>query len=217
MKLSQLGRCSRHLYQALSLIDEREINSILDIGCGNGRTFYLFDRFKNARLIGIDPNMKALRKAKSKCSAILGSGSSLPFSDETLDLIVEFHTFHHISDYTEAISEVSRCLRKDGYLLMVEAVNDNPVFHFLRDKHPIAKHMPIESNFRFRELINGLEKEGFAVKSKKRFGLLFEFTLGGIPGMPFFIKRFTSTIDEGLERIFGTEYCASCVVLAKKK
>jgi len=217
INLTKLGRCSNYFYKALQTLNSNTIKRILDLGCGDGRTFYLLDGFKDAKGVGLDLDLNGLKKAQKKCLAVLGGGERLPFLDNSFDLIVEFHVLHHIPDYSKAISEVYRCLRKGGYFLMVEAVNDNPIFRFIRDKHPITKHMPIESNFKFQELMNGLEKEGFAIRSKKRFGLLFEFTLGGIPGMPFFIRRFTSTIDEGLERIFGIEYCASCVVLAKKE
>jgi len=31
------------------------------------------------------------------------------------------------------------------------------------------------------------------------------------------IKRLASTMDSGLEKIFRTKYCASCVVLARKQ
>ena len=216
-KLSGLGRCSGHFYDSILSMDSEGVKDILDIGCGRGRTFYLLDRFQEARRFGLDININELRKAKEKCFASLGSGLSLPFKQETFDLIVEFHTFHHIPEYAKAINEVARCLKKGGHFLMVEAVNDNPLFRFFRDKHPIARHMPIESNFMFNELIGSIRNSGLEVRSAERFGILLEFTLGGIPGMPAIIKRAASAVDGFLERFMGTKYCASCVVLSRKE
>ena len=216
-KLNNLGRCSRHFYNALETLNAEGVKNILDLGCGRGRVFHLFDKFKNAELTGLDISVKDLKKAKDKCLAVSGTGERLPFADNTFDLIVEFHTLHHIRDYTKVIADVHRCLKKDGHFLMVEAVNDNPVFRRIRDMHPITEHMPIESNFTFGELVGTLDRKGFSVKSKERFGFFFEFTLGGVPGMPSFVKNLTSAMDERLEKLFGTEKCASCVVLAKKR
>ena len=216
INLSKLGRCSGYFYKALQNLKGDRINRVLDLGCGDGRTFHLLEGFKDARGVGLDMDLKSLKKAKENYLAVLGTGEKLPFSDKTFDLIVEFHVLHHIPDYSNAISQVSRCLRDGGYFLMVEAVNDNPIFHFIRDKHPITEHMPIESNFRFGELVRTLERNGFSVIDRKRFGLFFEFTLGGIPGMPFFIRKLTSVMDEKLEKMFGTKHCASCVILVRK-
>ncbi|OGW74688.1 MAG: hypothetical protein A2Z72_05435 [Omnitrophica bacterium RBG_13_46_9] len=215
--MSKVGRCTRNFDEALRTLDGDSIGCMLDIGCGTGRTLHLLERFKNAKRIGLDIDLRELKQAKTKCTAVAGSGSHLPFADNLFDLVVEFHTFHHIDNYAKAIKEVSRCLRKGGHFLMVEAVNDNPIFRFLRNMHPIARKMPIESNFLYRELIDTLMRNGFAVKSEKRFGIMFEFAIGGLPHVPFFVRRLTSAIDGGLERVFGTKYCASCVVLAQKR
>jgi len=210
------GRCSICFREFLNMLDARSINSVLDVGCSSGRTFHLLDRFRSAFMVGMDIDKKELKKAHDKCNAVLATGLRLPFTENSFDLIVEFHTFHHIPGYTQAISEAARCLKKGGHFLMVEAVNDNPVFRFFRDKHPIARHMPIESNFMFNELMNSLENSGLKVKNTKRFGIFFEFTLGGIPGVPTLIKSLTSAMDGFLEKFLGTKYCASCVILCEK-
>jgi len=211
-----LGRCSRHFYYALSGLGSDNVRKILDIGCGSGRTFRLFSMFGEAVFFGLDVDLLSLLKAKAKCLAVRASGKKLPFAGESFDLIVEFHTMHHIKDYKSVIKEVHRCLAPGGHFLMVEAVDDNPVFRLLRSKHPITDHMPIESNFVFNELTGSLESSGLKIRSAKRFGIFFEFTLGAIPGMPALIERITSAMDGFLERFLGTKYCASCVVLAKK-
>jgi len=214
---AKLGRCSWYFYHALKDLGQESMKRILDIGCGTGRTFRLFDMFGEAVFFGLDIDSFSLEKAKVECLAIRASGEKLPFAVESFDLIIEFHTMHHIKDYKKVIKEACRCLTPGGHFLMVEAVNDNPIFRLLRNKHPITDHMPIESNFTFAELENSLEEAGFSVKTVERFGVFFEFTLGGIPGLPLFLKRIASAMDAPLEKLLGDKYCASCVVLAKKK
>lgn len=214
---TRLGRCTRNFYHALRNIDAGTVKTLLDIGCGEGRTLKLLDMFPGTCRVGLDINMNSLKKAKEKCLAVLASGRALPFKREKLDLIMEFHTFHHIPGYAGAVREVGRCLKDGGYFVLVEAVNDNPLFAAMRRVHPAAKEMPIESNFRFQELLNTLKEKGFSVERHERFGLIFELTLGAVPGMPFFIRKITGFMDNALEKIFGTRFCASCVIVARKR
>lgn len=215
-KAQRLGRGTQEFCRILSTMDAEKMERIVDIGCGDGRTLKHMKRFKNATIIGVDIDAKLLAKARQDCLPVLASGEKMPFEEGSLDLVVEFHTFHHIPDYTRALFEVYRCLKPGGYFLMVDAVEDNFIFKAIRDMHPITEEIPIESKYTLAELTDVLKKNGFSIKEKKRFGLFFEFTLGGIPGIPVFIKRLTSLMDAVLERIFGTEYCATCVILAKK-
>jgi len=215
--MGKLGRCTRFFCNALDKIEKISIKTMLDIGCGEGRTLDLTDRFSGATRIGADINMKSLKKAKEKCLAVLASGKTLPFKREKLDLIMEFHTFHHIPGYEGAVREVGRCLKDGGYFVLVEAVNDNPLFAVMRRVHPVAKEMPIESNFKFQDLLNTLKENEFSVEKHERFGLIFELTLGAVPGMPFFIRKVTGFLDSALEKVFGTRFCASCVIVARKR
>ncbi len=50
----------------------------------------------------------------------LGTAESLPFPDNSFDLITCRYAAHHFSDVRKAVSEVARVLKKDGRFLLVD-------------------------------------------------------------------------------------------------
>ncbi len=101
----------------ISMIRYLGITSILDIGSGTGRC--LIDVMKEVpgiTAVGVEPSA-ALRevgysKGLSTTQLIDGDAMSLPFADNSFDLVCEFAALHHIPAPAKAVSEMLRVARK---------------------------------------------------------------------------------------------------------
>ena len=112
--------------------DKLNINAgdtVLDIGCGEGRhslSIYV-DREVNA--IGMDLSMKDMKTAKSrikdfsitdtnKSSCAFGAGDikSLPFEDNIYDAVICSEVLEHLESLDDAVSEIVRVLKPGGVL-----------------------------------------------------------------------------------------------------
>jgi ubiquinone/menaquinone biosynthesis C-methylase UbiE len=96
--------------------------SILDIGCGTGRTIALLNS-EERNLLGIDiaPNM--LRIAKNNgAKTILASAYALPFEDNSFDAIISVHMGYGFCENRMQMetltNEIYRVLKSDGLALL---------------------------------------------------------------------------------------------------
>lgn len=95
---------------------------VLDLGCGTGRwSGYLASRVHFIE--AIDPS-KAVVAAEQYLASKLNiritqaSVDSLPFADESFDLIVSLGVLHHIPDTAAAIATATKKLKKGGRFLL---------------------------------------------------------------------------------------------------
>jgi len=99
---------------------------ILDIGCGTGRLLRAASlRWPEAQLIGVDPASGMVSEAKRlNPHAIfeLASAESLPFPDQTADLILSSLSFHHWADHQKALHEIARVVRPAGWFCLADHI-----------------------------------------------------------------------------------------------
>ena len=109
-----LGRYDR-LYDVLSKHINNDVR-VLDIGCAMGGFLdYLHAKdFKN--LFGIDPTPKYVNYAKPKGNYTikLGSAESMPFVDNSFDLLVLDQVLEHLVEPRKAFQEAKRVLVDGG-------------------------------------------------------------------------------------------------------
>lgn len=101
-------------------------STILEVGGGNGRfAFYLM---KNGyTVIESDIAVGSVQKTKSIAEKYnipngifaLIDAENLPFKDDSLDGIFMVASLHHLSHPGKAIAEFHRCLKKNGFLLIL--------------------------------------------------------------------------------------------------
>ncbi|MBN3727049.1 class I SAM-dependent methyltransferase [Burkholderia sp. Ac-20379] len=102
---------------------------ILDVGCGQGKSFRLLERaFAPSRIVGIDCHRESLAhaaEAARQCSAPVdlhdGDCARLPLADASVDLVFCHQTFHHLVDQDSALAEFRRVLKPGGLLLFAES------------------------------------------------------------------------------------------------
>jgi SAM-dependent methyltransferase len=92
----------------------------LDLGCGEGRLSRDLKALGH-EVVGIDasPTMvAAARAADPEIDVQLADAASMPFSDESFDLVVAFMSLQDVDDYEGAIAEAARVLEPSGRLCL---------------------------------------------------------------------------------------------------
>lgn len=95
----------------------------LDIGCGTGRDLPLYRT--GAEVVGVDPNLDALRRARRRgprVPLVVARAEALPFRDGVFDTVVSALVFCSVEDPQRGLAEIRRVLRADGRLRMLEHV-----------------------------------------------------------------------------------------------
>jgi SAM-dependent methyltransferase len=113
------------------LIDNRKESYpvIVDVGCGQGRSFRLLkDTFHAQRLIGIDLDDENLRIARQRASDdqtqvefLKSDCATINLPDGVADMVFCHQTFHHLVRQEEALAEFHRILKPGGLLLFAES------------------------------------------------------------------------------------------------
>ncbi|MCD6570638.1 MAG: class I SAM-dependent methyltransferase [Deltaproteobacteria bacterium] len=105
---------------------------VLDAGCGGGRHLSEAFRYSNVTVVGLDLDREDVTKAKNTLrimeyegeggkgpwGVFIGDVTSLPFCDESFDLVICSEVLEHVHDHKKAIAEIIRVL-KPGRLLAV--------------------------------------------------------------------------------------------------
>ena len=97
---------------------------ILDVGCAKGFLLYeLYKLLPDITVIGIDISSYAIHKAKSEVKPYLsiGNAKSLPFPDDSFDLVLAINVLHSLDrdDCLSGFKELERVSRGNAF-----AVND---------------------------------------------------------------------------------------------
>ena len=116
------------LRRVIGLVDQISLKQgtrVLDLGCGAGlATLELSRRKYRVQAMDISENM--LRRAQVNCqqadicegtSFIRGDADSLPFPDNTIDLVVSIGLIGYMSEWRDSIREMVRVTKPDGYLI----------------------------------------------------------------------------------------------------
>lgn len=155
--------------------------TMLDLGCGEGRhIFGLMEKFPDLKCIGLDPHIESLDKAfeglkflesisNTKTNFLSGSAYSLPFSDDSFDLVICSEVLEHLHDYKDAIKEINRVLKPGGqFLASVPAEFPEKICWLLSEayQNQPGGHLRI---FKKNKLIKEVAEHNFSFESSQRF------------------------------------------------
>lgn len=103
--------------------------SILDVGCGGGRTLQkLAVKAPEGRVHGVDPAAGSLRAARQTNASLIREGrvavhqatvSALPFRDAQFDLVTAVETQYYWPDLVSDLREIRRVLNPGGTLAVI--------------------------------------------------------------------------------------------------
>jgi ubiquinone/menaquinone biosynthesis C-methylase UbiE len=148
----------------LSHVSIKKDDTILDIGCGGGRTVSkLAARASEGHVYGIDyspDSVAASQKTNARAIAAgrikiqQGSVSRLPFADNTFDFITAVETHFFWPDLPSDMREVFRVLKPGGsFIVIVEVYKGaNKMLERLAEKHSPIAMMNLLSVEEHREL-----------------------------------------------------------------
>ena len=95
--------------------------TVLDVGCGPGHlTRRLATRGLDATGVDLDPAMidRAASRGDAAGRYVVADAASLPFEDDTFDVVVSTLSMHHWSDAHAGLAEMARVLRPGGRILI---------------------------------------------------------------------------------------------------
>lgn len=105
--------------------------TVLDLGCGGGRSIEYFltkadkvyglDHSKTSVKMASEINKKAIKTGR--CQILIGDVKSLPFEDESIDIVTAFETIYFWNDIEECFKEIYRVLKKDRQFLICNEVS----------------------------------------------------------------------------------------------
>jgi SAM-dependent methyltransferase len=120
-----------------SLVDGK---TVLDLGCGYGGNILAWaDRHPSASFVGLEPFPHVMQIAKRAARSfgtrntrfVTGVGETLPFRDNSFDVIVTWDVIEHVRDPMRVMQEITRCLKVGGLSLSVFPPYYNPTEHHL--------------------------------------------------------------------------------------
>jgi SAM-dependent methyltransferase len=140
--------------------------NILDLGCGTGRFTEALAVYFAAEVVGIDPSMKMLERAREKqrdrrVRYQLGSAEAIPLSSGSVDVIFISMSFHHFNNRELAARECRRALRERGMVFVRtgtrESIREYPYVPFFPSTPAMLDELLPDRG----ELREPFEKAGF--------------------------------------------------------
>jgi len=107
---------------------------ILDVGSGRGTyAERIHAHIGGARYVGVDSSLGMLQSWKEVDSArVQGDAATLPFADQTFDVVMANHMLYHIADIGATLREIKRVLKPEGILIAsTNSVETMPEFSAL--------------------------------------------------------------------------------------
>ena len=109
--------------EILKIYLDKDIETIVDIGCGTGLSTEVCTLYSN-RVIGIEPSIDMLEKAKTKenkkLKFIQGYGDKTGLENECADIVICSQAFHWMEPMS-TIKESYRILKKGGIFAIIDA------------------------------------------------------------------------------------------------
>jgi ubiquinone/menaquinone biosynthesis C-methylase UbiE len=105
------------------LIDGFACESLLDVGCGDGRIMEMLWK-EGRKTSGIDISAEMIKQSgqrlAGKARLVVGDSEFLPWPDREFDAVMCTASFHHYPRPMAVLKEMLRVLKPNGLLLIVE-------------------------------------------------------------------------------------------------
>jgi ubiquinone/menaquinone biosynthesis C-methylase UbiE len=181
VNLMGFDRARRNLISGANIEPDHRV---LDIGCGTGSLVVnLKQQYASAQVVGLDPDPKVLRRARTKAVRAevsvqldLGRADQLPYKDESFDHVFSSFMFHHLNELEREVTlvEVLRVLKPGCSFHFVDFIIDDASSGFMDRLFRAHAQMKANSEERILALMGQV---GFTNRIKVKegnmlFGLL---------------------------------------------
>lgn len=165
----------------LDKINIRENSTILDIGCGGGRTVNrLISLAPKGKVFGIDYSMDCVKWAseynkdfigKGKVEIFHGSVDKLPFENEEFDIVSAVETIYFWPDVVNNLIEIKRVLKPSGKILVINEIYNDEKFKERNEEYVKIGGLKIYTPEEFEELFKkaGYSNIKIEVKEEKNW------------------------------------------------
>ena len=192
------------------LVPRDGIARVLDIGAGSGWLSEMLaghgfsvhavdlglDSIKRASLrvkknieLHRNVNISGRNRKQTQIKFCLGDIYRLPYGEKTFDAVVASEIVEHLDRPDEALREISRIVRPDGYVIIStpyrEIIEQTLCIH-CNKKTPVNAHL---HSFDTKDIADMLEKAGFVVQKTVLF-VSRPFERLGLAGFTFFLPHF---------------------------
>jgi demethylmenaquinone methyltransferase / 2-methoxy-6-polyprenyl-1,4-benzoquinol methylase len=149
--------CGIDLYwrkRAANMVANWHPDKIVDLATGTGDlALALQKKLPDAEVTGVDflPEMLELARKKGVHQTILADAMKLPFPDASFDCVTIAFGLRNMENWRDALAEMSRVLRRDGHLLVLEF--SLPTISIVRAIYRFYLHrcLPLLGSFLTRE------------------------------------------------------------------
>lgn len=125
---------TRLIERILRISNVASVNSILEVGCGQGTDTILISRHTH-QIVAIDVSLPALKVARTlsrmkaeseKISFVVSDAQCLPLRDDLFDVVFCKDLLHHVPHPKSTLSEMKRVAKEGGKVIAIEANACNP-------------------------------------------------------------------------------------------
>jgi ubiquinone/menaquinone biosynthesis C-methylase UbiE len=165
-----------------ALIDQADLlpgQNVLDVGCGTGTLVLQIRRsFPGVEVVGLDPDPKALARAKRKAerqgAAVRfdqGFADALPYPDSSFDRVFSSVMFHHLesAEKEKMLREVRRVLKPGGSFHLMDFAGPDASDGFIA--RLLHTHGRLKDNAESR-ILEWLRQAGFGDPVRRGSGRL---------------------------------------------
>jgi ubiquinone/menaquinone biosynthesis C-methylase UbiE len=141
--------------------------NVIDLCCGDGSSLTMrLLKNKKMNIIGVDistecaKSSRAFRECGFECVAADCEYS--PIKNDAVDAVIIRNSLHHLTDLRGLVKEISRILRAESLLLIIEVETKSPISNFVYHRILAEPNYPFVTQ---EDIIPYLKEEGFAVNN----------------------------------------------------
>ena len=142
--------------------------TIGDIGCGTG---YFAHAAREQRpdwnILGLDIALGMCDVARSRCTAITGDASQLPFATDSLDAAVSSLCYQWVDNQHAAFAELARTVKPGGRII-VASLGETSLQELRASADAVALPLSMLPMRNFAETVQALEATGLEVTFKEQ-------------------------------------------------
>lgn len=154
------------------------IGNVLDVGCGEGYLlFKIRKKYNSASLYGMDISKGRIKKTKEKvpkATLLRGDILSLPFPNNSFDVVVCSQLLEHISKYKKAIEELIRIGKKH---VIITVPNELPIITVTcpkcKTKHNLDGHVNFFTDKKLKSLF--IKRKDVKIKKIRKFHTIYTY------------------------------------------
>jgi ubiquinone/menaquinone biosynthesis C-methylase UbiE len=192
----------------LNFVKNLELNSILDVGCGEGLYTNELEKIcPSAMIVGLDLSHENLLRAMNRTNNVEyfeGDAQNLPFKDSSFDFVMCCETLEHLPDDIKALNEIIRVCKR-YILLSVPNVNCdilNIIFKKNTIEHGLDQYTGHFREYSSKDFIKSLKNKGLKIIKVRSCGISFPLRNIIAKIMPSIFEKLFHRYEHVFARVF---------------